>query len=68
MVDTNAFLDAVKEKGMTMRGVAKNMGISYMSLYRKSRNATPIRRSEVEMFCKIVGVSTKAKRERIFLP
>jgi len=68
MVDTKAFLDAVKENGMTMQGVAKKMGISYMSLYRKSRNATPIRRSEVEMFCKIVGLSTKAKRESIFLP
>ena len=68
MVDTSAFLEAIEEKGMTMKGVARNMGISYMSLYRKSRNATPIRLSEVEMFCKIVGVSTKAKREKIFLP
>lgn len=68
MVDTNAMLDAVKGCGMTMKGVAKKMGISYNSLYRKARNKTPIRISEVEMFCKIVGVSTKTKKDGIFLP
>ena len=68
MVETSAFLDAVKDCGMTMSGVAKKMGISYNSLYRKARNKTPIRISEVEMFCKIVGVSTRAKKDSIFLP
>jgi molybdenum-dependent DNA-binding transcriptional regulator ModE len=68
MVDTNAFLEAVKESGLTLEGVARKMGFSYRSLYRKARNETVFRISEVEMFCKIVGLSTKAKRERIFLP
>lgn len=68
MVQTSAFLDAVKGCGMTMKGVAKKMGISYNSLYRKARNMTPIRISEIEMFCKIAGVSTKAKKDGIFLP
>ncbi len=68
MVVTDALLEAVNENGMTLKGVAKKMGISYMSLYRKARNVTPFRISEVEMFCKVVGVSTKARREKIFLP
>lgn len=68
MVRTDALLEAVKENGMTLNGVAKKMGMSYMSLYRKARNASPFRISEVEMFCKVVGVSTKARREKIFLP
>ena len=68
MVVTDALLEAVKENGMTLNGVAKKMGMSYMSLYRKARNVTPFRISEVEMFCKVLGLSTKAKREKIFLP
>lgn len=68
MVNTEAFMDAVKESGMTFSEVAKKMGFSYRSLYRKARNKTIFRISEVEMFCKIVGLSTKAKRETIFLP
>lgn len=68
MVDTEALLEAVKESGMTLKGVARKMGFSYRSLCRKARNETIFRISEVEMFCKIVGLSTKAKRERIFLP
>lgn len=68
MVDTKALLEAVDESGMTFSEVAKKMGFSYRSLYRKARNKTIFRISEVEMFCKIVGLSTKAKREKIFLP
>jgi DNA-binding phage protein len=68
MVVTDALLEAVKENGMTLNGVAKKMGMSYMSLYRKSRNVSPFRISEVEMLCKVLGLSTKAKREKIFLP
>ena len=66
MVDTKVFLDVVKDNGMTLRGVAKKMGMSYASLYRKTRNVTPFRISEVEMICRIVGISTKAEKERIF--
>lgn len=68
MVATDALLETVKENGMTLNGVAKKMGMSYMSLYRKARNVSPFRISEVEMFCKVLGLSTKAKREKIFLP
>lgn len=66
MVDTKVFLDVVKDNGMTLSGVAKKMGMSYVSLYRKTRNVTPFRISEIEMVCRIVGISTKAERERIF--
>jgi predicted transcriptional regulator len=68
MVNTEAFMDAVKESGMTFSEVAKKMGFSYRSLYRKARNKTIFRISEVEMFCKIVKVTTKSGKELIFLP
>lgn len=66
MVRTEELLKAVKDSGMTMNGVARKMGMSYMSLYRKARNKAPFRISEVEMFCKVIGASTKADKERIF--
>ena len=68
MVDTKALFEAVKDSGMTLGGVAKKMGFSSRSLSRKARNETVFRISEIEMFCKIVGLSTKAERQRIFLP
>lgn len=66
MVNTIEFAKAVDKSGMTLRAIAKRMGISYQSLYRKSRNKTIFRISEVEMFCRIVGVSTKTEKEQIF--
>lgn len=66
MVNTDNLIDAVKENGMNMQYVAKKMGISYVSLYRKARNMSPFRISEVEMFCRVVGISTKRDKERIF--
>lgn len=66
MVETTALLNYVKDSGMTMQGIAKKMGISYRSFYRKTRNAAPFRTCEIEMFCKIVGLTTKAEKERIF--
>lgn len=66
MVNTEAALVYVKESGMTMQGIARKMGISYRSLHRKVRNDAPFRICEIESFCKIVGVTTKPERERIF--
>lgn len=66
MVDTKIFLEVVKDNGLTLKGIAKKMGMSYNSLYRKTRNVYPFRVSEVEMLCRIVGITTKAERERIF--
>lgn len=66
MVNTKILLEVVKDNGLTLKGVAKKLGISYMSLYRKTRNVSPFRVSEVEMMCRIVGISTKAEKDRIF--
>lgn len=66
MVNTSVLLEMVKDNGLTLKGVAKKMGISYMSLHRKAKNVSPFRVSEVEMLCRIVGISTKAERDRIF--
>lgn len=66
MVNTTELMGFVKESGMTMQGIARKMGISYRSLHRKVRNDAPFRICEIESFCKIVGVTTKAEKERIF--
>lgn len=66
MVNTTELKNFVRESGMTMQGIARKMGVSYRSLHRKVRNETPFRTCEIEAFCRIIGVTTKAEKERIF--
>ena len=66
MVNTTELKNFVKESGMTMQGIARKMGVSSRSLHRKVRNEAPFRTCEIEAFCRIIGVTTKAEKERIF--
>ena len=68
MVDTQRFMEAVDKSGLKMRYIADELGMTYTSLYRKSRNMARFRKTEVEAFCKVVGLKTKADRDVIFVP
>lgn len=64
--NTDALLEAVDRSGLKLQSIAREMGITRTSLYRKSRNMTSWQSPEVDKFCKIVGVRNKAERESIF--
>lgn len=68
MVNTEALKNAVSKSGLKMSAIAKKMGIDRATLYRKSRNVTDFSVSEIETFCRVVGVTTKAEKAEIFLP
>jgi DNA-binding phage protein len=68
MVNTKALMQAVKRSGLKISGIADKMGMSRASLYRKTHNVTDFTVSETEMFCRVVGVTTKAEKAEIFLP
>lgn len=66
MVNTSALLNAISESGLKFQSIASELGMTRISLWRKSRNVTKFRTPEVEMLCKIIGVRTKSDKERIF--
>lgn len=66
MTNSNAFIKATERSGMTLRGIAKSIGISYTSLLLKLRNVTEFHASEIEMFCRVANVRQKSEVDRIF--
>lgn len=66
MVDTAAILHAISKQSVTMLDVSKEMGISKSALWKKTRNETEFYANEIELFCKIVGVSTRKEKEAMF--
>lgn len=66
MVNTEALLDAIDRSGLKLQSIAKDLGMTRISLWRKSRNVTKFRPPEVDAICKIVGIRTKSEKDRIF--
>ena len=66
MVNTIALQESCNRRGKKRGYVAKEMGISRASLWRKSRNMTDFTIGERELFCKVVGITTKAEKNAIF--
>lgn len=66
MTNTEELSRAIHRSGIKFRYIAWTMGISCISLRLKLHNVTPFRVSEIEMLCAIVGITTRADKERLF--
>lgn len=66
MVNTEALLKAIADSGLKMQSIAKELDMSRIALWRKSRNVTKFRTPEVDKLCKVVGIRTKSDKDRIF--
>lgn len=66
MVNTEAMLSLIRERGYKMSHLAKLLGICPNSLYRKTRNMTEFKSSEVEVLCKALGVNSLSQRKALF--
>ncbi|MDD5851846.1 MAG: DUF739 family protein [Galactobacillus timonensis] len=47
----------ITRKGMTVREIARQMGITEQSFYNKLNNRTEFKASEIQMLCDILGLS-----------
>ncbi|MDD7086648.1 MAG: DUF739 family protein [Lachnospiraceae bacterium] len=47
----------ITRKGMTVREIARQMGITEQSFYNKLNNRTEFKASEIQILCDILGLS-----------
>lgn len=70
MIDTISFQNAVKDSGLKYGYIAKNLGVSTMTLYRKihdgGKGKYEFKASEIVKLTELLNL-TKAERDRIFL-
>lgn len=66
MTNSIEFEVAVKRAGLTKREIAKNLGISEMSLYKKINNITEFKASELSKLYKLFGLETLESQQKIF--
>lgn len=65
MTDTDILQEKIEKSGLKLSYIAKEMGISRTSLYKKIRNQTPFDQYEIDDLCNVVGI-TLTEKELIF--
>lgn len=66
MVNTEALLNLIHEKGYKMSHLAKLIGVCPNSMYRKTRNISEFKESEVDTLCRVLGVNSLSARRTLF--
>lgn len=65
MTDTDILQEKIEKSGLKLSYIAKEMGISRTSLYKKIRNQTPFDQYEIDDLCNVLGI-TLTEKELIF--
>ena len=63
MTNTLELEIAIKRSGLTKKEIAKHLGISQMGLYKKIKNITEFKASEISMLADLLNIESK---EQIF--
>lgn len=66
MTNTALLEKRIVDSGLKKNFIAKSMGITPYGLAKKINNETEFKTSEVNMLCKILGITTLAEKDRIF--
>lgn len=66
MIDINALNDAIKEKGVSVRDLAKQLYMDPATLYRKFKNPDNLTIKEVNSIVKILGLSFNQAKSIFF--
>jgi transcriptional regulator with XRE-family HTH domain len=67
MADTERILLLIERRGLKRKKIAEMMGISVTSLWRKINGKSEFDAREIVAFSDILGVSSNAERDRLFL-
>ena len=65
MTDSKKLGDEIDESGMSITAIAKKMGITREGFYKKLKNETEFKASEIVALQKILNLSNE-KRDEIF--
>ena len=66
MTDTKELLKIIDDSGLKRIHIAKKLGIDRFSLYKKIRNETEFKASEIKKLCEILGINDEKEVSRIF--
>jgi len=66
MTDSMAIREVIKSRGLKIKYIAEQMGLSTYGLQKKMDNKSEFKVSEVESFCKAVGGLDASEQHRIF--
>ena len=67
MTDTKRLRKIIKDKGLTLTYIARELGISRETLRNKIENITEFLPSEINKLCKILDIVKKRDKNEIFL-
>lgn len=65
LTDKEKLSEAIEDSGMTIKAIAKKLGIARGSFYKKLNNETEFKASEISVLQKILDLSNE-KRDEIF--
>lgn len=66
MVNTVELLTKINERGIKKQHIAKTLGISVPTLWRKIRGISEFKPSEIVKLCDILGVRSISERDKYF--
>lgn len=66
MVKTNELLAVIDASGMKKQFLAKELGISIPTFWRKIRGLTEFKPSEIARLSELLGIGSLKERDRLF--
>jgi len=66
MTDTLLLEQYIKDSGLKKSKIANALGITYAGFGKKCKNETEFKASEIQILCKLLGISTLDDKDRVF--
>ena len=66
MTDTIALKEIIKKSGLKYSFIASELNITYQGLKNKIENVIEFKVSEVDILCKLLGITKLNEKEKIF--
>lgn len=66
MTNTLLLRQIIKEKGLKLGKIAKELGISYPALKRLMENETQFKAGQIDRFCELLGIQDLELKEALF--
>lgn len=66
MTNTQKLRDKIEASGFKRSYIAKALGITTAALYQKIANRREFKASEIDILCRILGITSLREKEEIF--
>lgn len=66
MTDSKAVRELIQSKGLKLKYIAKQLGLSDYGFLKKLDNISEFRPSEINKLCEILGITSLKEKDRLF--